>query len=113
MTSDFQKRQADWAKKEQVKEDKERIDEVKVGEIFGKATGDIGNTDELKIRIDDVEMLRLKPSFNFIKDDSIKIIMLIFWKVKLFYLSRPKPYFFLDKTKIFMYTLNILNFLVN
>jgi hypothetical protein len=76
MTSDFQKRQADWAKKEQAKEDEERKDEVKVGEVSGKAKGDIGHTDEVKIRIDHVETLRLKPSFNYIKDDSIKIIIM-------------------------------------
>lgn len=76
MTSDFQKRQAAWAKKEQAKEDEERKDEVKVGEVSGKATGDIGHTNELKIRIDNVETLRIKPSFNFIKDDSIKIIIM-------------------------------------
>ena len=76
MTSDFQKRQANWAKKEQAKEDEERKDEAKVGAVSGKATGDIGHTDELKIRIDNVETLRLKPSFNCIKDDSIKIIII-------------------------------------
>jgi hypothetical protein len=76
MTSDFQKRQANWAKKEQAKEDEERKDEIKVGAVSGKVTGDIGHTDELKIRIDNVETLRLKPSFNFIKDDSIKIIIM-------------------------------------
>jgi hypothetical protein len=76
MTSDFQKRQVNWAKKEQAKEDEERKDEVKVGEVSGKVSGDIGHTDELKIRIDNVETLRLEPSFNFIKDDSIKIIII-------------------------------------
>ena len=72
MTSDFQQRQANWAKKE-------RKDEVKVGEVSGKATGDIVNTDELKIRIDDIETLRLKPPFNLKKDDSIKIIIMADW----------------------------------
>lgn len=76
MSSDFQNRQAAWAKKEQAKEDEERKDEVKVGEVSGKATGDIGRTNELKIRIDNVETLKLKSSFTFIKDDSIKIIIM-------------------------------------
>ena len=72
MTSDFQERQTNWAKKE-------RKDEVKVGEVSCKVTGDIGNTHELKIPIDDVETLRLKPPFNLKKDDSIKITIMADW----------------------------------
>jgi len=73
MAADYNKRQSDWAKKEQAREDEERKGEVKVGEASGKATGDIRKSDEVKIRIDDVETLRFKPSFDLKKGDPIKI----------------------------------------
>ena len=58
MATDYNKRQADWAKKEQLKEDEERKGEVKIREATGKVTEDIVKSSETRIRIDNVETLR-------------------------------------------------------
>ena len=73
MATSYDERQARWAKREQAKEEEERKDEVKVGEASGKATGDIGKTDDARIRIDNVETLRFKPSVDLKKGDSIRV----------------------------------------
>lgn len=73
MSTDYEKRQAEWAKKEQAKEDDERKDEIIIGEISGKATGDIGISDELRIKMDDTETLKLKLPFALKKDDSVRV----------------------------------------
>ena len=73
MATDYDKRQADWAKREQAKEEEERKEEVKVGEALGKTTGDIGKTDDVRVRIDNVETLRFKPSVDLKKGDSIRV----------------------------------------
>jgi hypothetical protein len=75
MASDFAKRQAEWAKKEQAKEAEERKGEVKVGEVIGKTTGDIKKTDNLKIKIDHAETLQLRSAVDYNKGDSVKIII--------------------------------------
>jgi len=75
MASDFQKRQAEWAKKEQAKENEERKGEVKIGEITGKVTGDIKKADNIKIKIDHAETLQLKSAVDFNKGDSVKVII--------------------------------------
>ncbi len=79
MATDYNKRQADWAQKEQAKEDEERKGEAKIGEAFGKTTGDIGKSGDIRIRIDNVETLRLKPSVDLKKGDSIKITVKADW----------------------------------
>jgi len=73
MSTEHEKRQAAWAKKEQAKEDEERKDEFTLGEVSGKTIEDIGISDELKLKIDDTETLKLKPSTDFKKDDSVKV----------------------------------------
>jgi len=73
MATDYNKRRADWAKREQAKEEEERKGEVKVGEASGKATGDIGKADDVRVRIDNVETLRFKPSVDLKKGDSIRV----------------------------------------
>jgi len=67
MAIDYDERQARWAKREQAKEEEERKGEVKVGEALGKATGDIRKTGDARIRIDNVETLRFKPSVDLKK----------------------------------------------
>ena len=79
MATDYNKRQADWAKKEQLKEDEERKGEVKIGEAIGKVTEDIGKSSETRIRIDNVETLRFEPSVDLTKGDSIKITVKADW----------------------------------
>ena len=74
MTS-YNERQAAWDKREQAKEKEERKGEVKVGEALGKATGDIGKTGDVRVRIDNVETLRFKPSVDLKKGDSIRVII--------------------------------------
>ncbi len=73
MATDYDKRRADWAKREQAKEQEERKGEVKVGEALGKATGDIGKTGDVRVRIDNVETLRFKPSVDLKKGDFIRV----------------------------------------
>ncbi|MFC1900773.1 hypothetical protein ACFLYN_04180 [Chloroflexota bacterium] len=79
MMTDYNKRQADWAKREQAKEDDERKGEVKVGEVFGKATGDIRKDDDIKVRIDNVETLRFRPPGDLKEGDSIRITIKADW----------------------------------
>ena len=73
MATDYDKRQVDWAKRKQAKEDEERKGEVKVGEALGKVTGDIGKTSDARVRIDNVETLRFKPSVDLKKGDYIRV----------------------------------------
>jgi len=73
MATNYEERQADWAKREQAKEDDERKGEIKVGEVFGKATGDIRKDDDIKVRIDNVETLKFKPPGDLKEGDSIRI----------------------------------------
>jgi len=79
MATDYDERQARWAKREQAKEDEERKGEVKVGEALGKATGDIGKTADVRVRIDNVETLRFKPSVDLKKGDSIRVTIEADW----------------------------------
>ena len=79
MATDYDKRQVDWAKRKQAKEDEERKGEVKVGEALGKATGDIGKTSDARVRIDNVETLRFKPSEDLKKGDSIRVTIEADW----------------------------------
>ncbi len=79
MTTDYDERQARWANKEQAKEDEERKGEVKVGEALGKATGDIGKTGDVRVRIDNVETLRFKPSVDLNEGDSIRVTIEADW----------------------------------
>jgi len=73
MTTDYDERRARWAKREQAKEKEERKGEVEVGEALGKATGNIGKADDVRVRIDSVETLRFKPSVDLKKGDSIRV----------------------------------------
>jgi len=79
MATDYEERRADWAKREQAKEDEERKGEVKVGEALGKATGDIGKTGDVRVRIDNVETLRFKPFADLKKGDSIRVTIEADW----------------------------------
>jgi hypothetical protein len=73
MATDYDERQERWAKREQAKEKKERKGEVKVGEALGKATGDIEKVNDVRVRIDNVETLKFKPSVDLKKGDSIRV----------------------------------------
>jgi hypothetical protein len=75
MATDFNQRQADWAKREKARELEERKGEVKVGEALGKVTGDIEKSDEVKVRIDHVETLRLESPIDLKKDDPIRVTL--------------------------------------
>jgi uncharacterized lipoprotein len=79
MATDYDKRRADWAKREQAKEEEERKGEVKVGEALGKVTGDIGKTGDVRVRIDNVETLRFKPFADLKKGDSIRVTIEADW----------------------------------
>ena len=73
MPTDHERRQAEWAKKKQSKEDDERKDEITIGEVSGTVTEDSGMSKELKIKIDDTETLKFKPSFTLKKGDSVRV----------------------------------------
>jgi ribosomal 50S subunit-recycling heat shock protein len=79
MATDYEERRARWAKKEQAREKEERKGEVKVGELLGKVTGDIGKTGDVRVRIDNVETLRFKPSADLEKGDSIRVTIEADW----------------------------------
>ena len=64
--SDYDNRQADWKKREG-----ERT--VKLGEVRGRATGNIKTTDDMRVRIDKVEAMSFKPSMDIKNGDSIRI----------------------------------------
>jgi hypothetical protein len=82
MATDYEKRQAEWAKREQVKEDEERKGEIEIGVITGKVTGDISKTGDTRVRIDHVETLRLKPAVDIKKGDSIKVTVKADWSIR-------------------------------
>jgi ribosomal 50S subunit-recycling heat shock protein len=65
--------EADWTRRGQKKQGEERKGEAKVGEALGKATGDIRKTGDVRVRIDNVETLRFKPSVDLKKGDSIRV----------------------------------------
>jgi ribosomal 50S subunit-recycling heat shock protein len=74
MTSDYDERQARLAEREQAEEKEERKGEVKIGEVTGKTTRDIGRkVGSTKIRIDHVEDLYFKPAVDLKMGDSLKI----------------------------------------
>ena len=73
MATDYEERRAKWAEKEQAREKEERKGEVKIGEALGKATGDIRKADDVRVRIDNVETLRFKPSVDLNKGDPIRV----------------------------------------
>ena len=75
MATDYEERRARWAEREQAKEEEERKGEVKVGEAVGKTTGDIGKAGDARVRIDNVETLRFKPSLDLKRGDSIGVII--------------------------------------
>jgi urease accessory protein UreF len=79
MATEYDKRQADWAKREQAKEKEERKGEVKIGEALGKTTGDIRKTGDTRVRIDNVETLRFTPSVDLKKGDSIRVTIEADW----------------------------------
>jgi ribosomal 50S subunit-recycling heat shock protein len=65
--------EADWTMRGQKKQGKERKGEAKIGEAFGKATGNIRKTGDVRVRIDNIETLRFKPSVDLKKGDSIRV----------------------------------------
>jgi ribosome-binding factor A len=64
--------EADWTRRGQKKQEEERKGEAKVGEALGKVTGDISKTGDVRVRIDNVETLRFKPSMDLKKGDTIR-----------------------------------------
>ena len=75
MTSEFEKRKSDWAKKAKDEEEAERQKEIIIGETTGKVEKDIKAAQELKIKINDVGSLHLTPSIDLSKGDSVKILI--------------------------------------
>ncbi|MBN2076221.1 MAG: hypothetical protein JW762_11785 [Dehalococcoidales bacterium] len=73
MTSEYEKRRSDWAKKAQDEEETDRQKEIIIGETAGKVEKDINAAQELKVKINDVGPLQLKTSINLSKGDSVKI----------------------------------------
>jgi hypothetical protein len=80
MTSDYDERQARLAETEKAKEQEDRKGEVKIGEVTGKTTRDIGRkTGGTKIRIDHVEDLYFQPMVDLKMGDSLKITIDADW----------------------------------
>ncbi|MFH1485858.1 MAG: hypothetical protein ABIH46_07295 [Chloroflexota bacterium] len=70
---DYDERRAAFVKRQQDEADEERDSSVKVGEVRGDVTGNIKVTDNVKVRIDNVETLRFKPPVDLKKGDSVKV----------------------------------------
>ena len=79
MAADYEERRASWAKSEEAREKEERKGEVKVGEATGKVNGNIGKFGDVRIRIAKVETLKLQPSEDLKKGDSIRITVEADW----------------------------------
>ena len=75
MSSEYQQRQAEFAKKAAEKEAADRQKEVIIGTIIGKAEKNISAGKELKIKMNDVEQLSFTLSSDMAKGDSLKIII--------------------------------------
>jgi len=75
MATDYEERRARQAAREK----EERKEEVKVGKILGKATGDVGRTGAVRIRIDNVDELQFRPTVDIKKGDSIKVTIEADW----------------------------------
>ena len=65
--------------KREAREKEERKGEVKVGEATGKVNGNIGKFGDVRIRIAKVETLKLQPSEDLKKGDSIRITVEADW----------------------------------
>ena len=57
----------------QEKQRRGREKKVQAGEALGKVTGNIKKSDEIRVRIDDVETLKFKPSVDLKKGDYIRV----------------------------------------
>jgi len=64
---------ADWTKRGQTEHTLFQKRPDNIGDAAGKVTGDIKKTDDLRINIDGVEILRFKPSVDLKKGDSVRI----------------------------------------
>lgn len=64
---------ADWTKRGQTQHVEFRKRPDNVGEAAGKVTKDIKNTNELRVMIDGVEMVKFKPSADLKKGDLVRI----------------------------------------
>lgn len=69
----YDDRQADFAKREQDKESEEHKTSVKLAEVRGKVTGDIRSTNDVRVKIDNVDLPKFHPSVDLKKGDFIKI----------------------------------------
>ena len=65
--------EADWTKRGQRQETEFRMRPDKVGEAEGNVNGDIKKTDNVRVRIDNIETMRFRPSADLKKGDSIRI----------------------------------------
>ena len=75
MTTGYEERRARQAEREK----EERRGEVKIGEATGKASRDMATSSDVRIRIDNVEELRFRPSTDIKKGDSVKITIEADW----------------------------------
>ena len=65
--------EADWIRRDQEKQRADHHSESQIGEALGRVTGDIYKTNDVRIRIDDIEALSFKPSVDLKKGDSVRI----------------------------------------
>ena len=65
--------EADWTRRGQEIQRVDHHRESQIGEALGKATRDIHKTNDVRIRIDNVEVLRFRPSVDLKKGDSVRI----------------------------------------
>ena len=73
MTSDYEIRRAAQAKRAQEEEQAEWQKEIVLGETTGKVEKDISSGQELKVKVHDVNDMRLTPSKDLKKGDILKI----------------------------------------
>lgn len=73
MTSEYEQRRTAQAKRDLDQDQAERQKEVIIGEISGKVEKDISKGHELKVKIQEVNDLSLKPSMDYVRGNTVII----------------------------------------
>lgn len=71
--SDYDERQEAWKKKEAEREATEIKSAVKLVDVHVRLTGNIKKTDDMKVKIDNAETIKVKPPIDLKKGDTIKV----------------------------------------
>jgi len=76
MTSEYEQRKADWAKKIQDQGNAVRQKEIIVGKTSGTVEKDISALQELKVKINEAGSMSLQPSTGLLKGETVTITIM-------------------------------------